>query len=112
MVKLEDIHMSTLVHSLGGIVLAGTIALFGYEVTKPGVVQARPRVAVAKRSALAVEKPAAVQIHRLPALSGYYKRKVLAYAVRYRKPGKNFTIPAAKGKPYQVLMAGNSYTVE
>ena len=100
--KIEDISITTLVHSFACVTLLGTIALFGYEVTKPAVTLAAPVVAGLKHSPLTGPADAPAQLHRLPTLSERFQRKVLFYGYKRKtwKPGKFFTPSPANGKVY------------
>lgn len=100
--KLEQVSISTIVHSLASITLLGTIALFGYEVTKPAVTLAAPVTNALKNSPLAAPAESQVQLHRLPTLPERFQRKVLFYGYRRQTwtPGKFFTPRQVNGKVY------------
>jgi hypothetical protein len=100
--KIEQINLTYVVHSLATLTLLGTVALFGYEVSKPKIVAAESSSVVWKLSHLSPELAAKEQIHHLPALPERFQRKVLVYAVRYKRPqpGKIFT---PTGKTYLAM---------
>lgn len=110
--KLEDIRISTVIHSLAAVTLLGTIALFTYEASKPAVALAHRGDRGVKQSALAVQASVPELLHRLPALPERFQRKVLYCGVknyygvkkRWWWPGKNSTNPVQAGKVY----SGNS----
>lgn len=108
--KLENISITTLVHSLACLTLLGTIALFGYEVTKPAVTLAAPISQALKDSPLAGPADAPAQLHRLPTLPERFQRKVLFYGFKRKpwQPGKFFTPAPAKGKVYAASASRNA----
>jgi hypothetical protein len=110
--KIEQINLTYVVHSLAGIVLLGTIALFGYELSKPDISTVESSNLVWKLSPLSPTISAQEQIHHLPALEERYKRKVLVYAVRHKtwkptpeavQPGKNFAVTRPTSKTYMAM---------
>jgi hypothetical protein len=110
--KIEEINLTYVVHSLAAIVLLSTIALFGYELSKPDISTTESSNLVWKMSPLSPQISAQEQIHHLPALEERYKRKVLAYAVRYKtwkptpepvQPGKNFAVTRPTSKTYMAM---------
>ena len=110
--KIEQINLTYVVHSLAGIILLGTLTLFGYEVSKPGISASEASNLVWKLSPLSPQISAQEQLHHLPALSARYQRKVLVYAVHYnpRKPtqepvqlGKNFAATRSTCKTYMAM---------
>jgi hypothetical protein len=108
--KIENISITTLVHSLACLTLLGTIALFGYEVTKPAVTLAAPITQALKSSPLSAPADAEARLHRLPTLSERFQRKILYYGARRKAwaPGKYFTPRPANGKVYSASAARSS----
>ncbi len=109
--KIEQINLTYVVHSLAGIILLGTLALFDYEVSKPGISASESSQLVWKMSPLSPKISAQEQIHHLPALSARYQRKVLVYAFHYKswkptrepQPGKNFVVTPQTSKTYMAI---------
>lgn len=106
--KIEQIRISTVVHSLAGILLLGAVALFGYEWRKPAIVLAAPAFLTPKVSPMSRQEVAPEQLYRLPELPARYQHKVLVYGVRRKalspEAGKNFAKAPTPGKVY--LVAG------
>lgn len=102
--KIEQIRISTVVHSLAGIILFGAVALFGYEWRKPAIVLAAPAFLTPKVSPMSQQEVAPEQLYRLPELPARYQHKVLVYGVRRPATGKNFAKAPTPGKVY--LVAG------
>jgi len=110
--KFEQINLTYVVHSLAGIILLGTLALFGYEVSKPQLTKVEASNVVLKLSPLSPQTSTQEQIHHLPALSARYQRKVLVYALHYNpwkptqqpvQPGKNFAVTRSTSKTYMAI---------
>ena len=109
--KIEQINLTYVVHSLAGIILLGTMALFGYEVSKPQITTGEASSLVWKMSPLSPQVSAQEQIHHLPALARRFQRKVLVYAVRHKtwkptpqpQPGKNFAVTRPTSKTYMAM---------
>ena len=110
--KIEEINLTYVVHSLAAIILLATVALFGYELSKPDISTTESSNLVWKMSPLSPQISAQEQIHHLPALEERYKRKVLAYAVHYKawkptpapvQPGKNFAVTRPTSKTYMAM---------
>lgn len=74
MIKFLEIRPLHLVHSFATLILVGTIALFGYELSKPEIQRAEASVPAHKTSALASLGTNPVITHRMPALSGMRKK--------------------------------------
>jgi hypothetical protein len=104
--KIEDISITTLVHSFACLTLLGTIALFGYEFSKPAVTLAAPIAQALKDSPLAGPADTPEQLFRLPALPERFQRKILSYGYKRKtwKPSKYFTPANSHGKVYSVSM--------
>ena len=106
--KIEQINLTYVVHSFAGIILLGTLALFGYEVSKPQLTTVQASNVVWKMSPLSPQISTQEQIHHLPALNERFKRKVLVYAVRHKtwkpvQPGKNFAVTRPTSKTYMAM---------
>ena len=110
--KIEQINLTYVVHSLAGIILLGTIGLISYEVSKPAISASESSQLIWKVSPLSPRISAPEQIHHLPALSVRYQRKVLVYAVHYNpwkptqepvQPGKNFAVTRSTSKTYMAM---------
>ena len=99
MIKIEELRPLYVVHSLATAILAGTIALLGYEVSKPKIIHVEASSAVFKASALMSAGPKTVITYRLPALSERFQRKVLVHSVRKKA--------AARGQTDKSYMALN-----
>ena len=99
MSKIEAIRPLYLVHSFAAVILAATIALFGYELSKPKIQRVEASVSTCKVSALAAVGPNPVITHRLPTLSERFQRKVLVYSVR-----KKVAASGHSGKAYMAMM--------
>ena len=74
MIKFLEIRPLHLVHSLATLILVGTIALFGYELTKPEIPRVEASIPAYKTSALASLGTNPVITHRMPALTGMRKK--------------------------------------
>ena len=68
MIKFLEIRQLHLVHLFATFILVGTIALFGYEVSKPKIERAEASVPAYKTSALASFGTNPVTTHSMPAL--------------------------------------------
>ncbi len=106
--KIENINVTYVVHSLASLVLLATLALFGYEVSKPKINTVEASGIITKMSPLSPKVSAPEQIHHLPALSERFRHKILVCAVRQKswkpaKPGKNFVQTPVAGKAYMAL---------
>ena len=82
MIKIEELRPLYVVHSFATAILAGTIALLGYELSKPKIQHVEASTPVFKASALMSASPQPVITYRLPALSERFQRKVLVHSVR------------------------------
>ncbi len=94
--RLTELRFGHIIHIGAGLVLLGTLALFGYEAAKPPIVVELQREAGPKYSALAPVAARPTQLHRLPTLPERYQRKVLVYGWRR----KNSILPVQPGKTY------------
>ncbi len=105
--RLEDIKISSVVHSLAGVILLGTVALFGYEVRKPNVVRANLAPMAAKSSPLDAPTDKPEQLNRLPRLSERFQRKVIYYGIRrkWSPAGNKFSLKQSAGKVYTASSA-------
>jgi hypothetical protein len=117
MMKLEQIKVTYVVHSLAGLILLATMALFGYEFSKPRITLVSASSGVRKMSPLSPQVSSQEQIHHLPALSWRYRRKVLVHAVRHRswrpteqtqvqaqpQPGNGFELRLPISKAYAAM---------
>ena len=74
MIKLLEIRPLHLVHSLATLILVGTIALFGYELSKPEIPRVEASIPAYKTSALASLGTNPAITHRMPALTGMRKK--------------------------------------
>lgn len=77
MIKIEELRPLYVLHSLAAVILAGTLALLGYELSKPKIQRVEASGPAFNTSALAISSPQPVITHRLPALSARFQRKVL-----------------------------------
>lgn len=109
MIKIEELRPLYVVYSFAAVILAGTIALFGYELSKPKIQRVEASAPAFKASALAITSPQPVITHRLPALSERFQRKVLFYAVRKKVAARGQSDKAyiAMHEPVQPHGSGN-----
>jgi len=103
--KIEDLRAFYVVHSVAAVTLLGTMALFGYEVSKPQIQQPQAAGLYSKYSPMSAQPAAPETMQRLGQLPERFRHKVLVYAVHRKK----FLTPAPQGKPY-MAMKGQSET--
>ena len=68
--KIEDVRPGYVVHTYGVLTLLSTMALFGYEVAKPGVGKSLLGSEASKMSALSTPMSGAEIIYPMPEMPG------------------------------------------
>lgn len=103
--NIQQIRISSVLNSLAGVVLLGTITLFGYELRKPEITLPAVAPSAAKSSPLTPPSDAPEQLHRLPQMPDRFQRRVIYYGARrkYAQVGNNFTKKHTPGKVYMAL---------
>lgn len=110
--KIEDLRPLYVVHTFAVLTLLSTVALFGYEVTKPDRATKLRQNEAPKVSALASPTASAELVYQLPRLPERFEHKVLVHRI-YDRQGpsrRKYTEKPRFRKSY--LMAGSGGVAE